>query len=49
MDEKRQFNVYLPEELIKRIKHAAIEDEQRLSEFVSIALQEYLRHREEQR
>ena len=49
MDEKRQFNVYLPEELIKRVKVAAIEDEQRLSEFVSIALQEYLRYREEQR
>ena len=49
MDEKRQFNLYLPEELIKRVKHAAIEDEQRLSEFVSLALVAYLQHREEQR
>ncbi len=49
MVEKRQFNVYLPEELIKRIKVAAIEDEHRLSELVSIALEAYLRHREEQR
>ena len=49
MDEKRQFIVYLPEELIKRVKVAAIDDEHRLSDFVSIALESYLRHRKKQR
>jgi hypothetical protein len=42
MPEKRQMNLYLEEDLIKRIKHAAIEEEQRLSEFVAIALERYL-------
>ena len=41
-DEKKQFNVYLPEPLIKRVKHASIESEQRLSEFVADALEAFL-------
>ena len=40
--EKKQFNVYLSDGLIKRVKHAAIESEQRLSDFVADALEAYL-------
>jgi len=47
MGEKRQFNLYLDEDLIKRIKHAAIESEQRLSDFVADVLTSYLEGREE--
>lgn len=37
-------NLYLDEELIKRVKHAAIDAEQRLSDFVAGALIHYLEH-----
>lgn len=41
-DEVKQFNVYLPVELIKRVKHHAVESERSLSSIVSEALATYL-------
>jgi uncharacterized glyoxalase superfamily protein PhnB len=40
--EVKQFNVYLPVELIKRVKHQAVDAEQSLSSFVAAALEEHL-------
>lgn len=45
-DEKQQFNVYLPPELIRAIKHAAIDDCLSLSGFVEQALRAQLELRQ---
>jgi predicted HicB family RNase H-like nuclease len=44
---KQQFNIYLPAELVRRVKHAAVDSDRSLSEFVERALEEHLRRLEQ--
>lgn len=46
---KQQFNIYLPAELVRRVKHASVDANQSLSTFVEQALDTYLRQAEERR
>ena len=41
MPPKQQFNVYLPSELVRCLKHTATEQNRALSTFVEIALRRY--------
>lgn len=42
-DPKVQFTIYLPPELVRAVKHRAIDERQSLSAFVEAALTAYLR------
>ena len=39
---KQQFNVYLPPDLVRELKHAAIDDRMSLSRYVEAVFRDYL-------
>jgi predicted HicB family RNase H-like nuclease len=41
-EKKQQFNIYLPPDMIRKVKHAAVDAGQSLSDFVEQALREHL-------
>jgi predicted HicB family RNase H-like nuclease len=45
---KQQFNIYLPADLIRRVKHASVDANESLSAFVERVLEEYLQRVESQ-
>ena len=46
---KQQFNVYLPPEVVRELKHGAIDDGLSLSRYVEQIFREFLRRRGKER
>jgi predicted HicB family RNase H-like nuclease len=44
---KQQFNIYLPADLVRRVKHAAVDADLSLSVYVERVLEEHLGRRED--
>ena len=44
---KQQFNIYLPPDLVRELKHAAIDDRSHLSGYVEMIFSKFLAERKE--